>query len=170
MRPDSVKNKANKFMVYFFMYLLPLALFDFFWIVMLQKAVRLGYRNNLLQIRMNSLEMLLTALIVALVFNYFWQYLVKYATRRCHDQTADHFGGLLKGFLGVPGWLNLVVAMAIAFILTILVPRYLIIIEIRSWLVLLCAYAAIGSFYNGQDDLIHIVNRVDRWIGDNHNV
>ena len=165
-----MKTKANKFVVYFFMYLLPLALLDFFWIVMLQKAVRLGYRNNLLQIRMNSFEMLLTALIVAVVFNYLWQYLVKSVTKSLHDQTPDHFGGLLKGFLGIPGWLNLVAAVVIAFVLTIIVPRHLLIIEIRSWLVLLCAYGAIGSFYNGQDDLIHIVNGVDRWAGDNHNV
>jgi len=165
-----VKSRANKFVVYFFMYLLPLALFDFFWIVMLQKAVRLGYRNDLLQIQMNSFEMLLTALIVAVVFNYLWQYVVKGVAKQHQDQTPDHLGGLLKGFLGVPGWLNLLVAVMIAFVLTIIVPRHLVIIEIRSWLVLLCAYGSIGSFYNGQDDLIHIVNGVERWPGDNHNV
>ncbi len=152
------------------MYLLPLALLDFFWIVMLQKAVRLGYRNNILEIPMNSFEMLLTALIVAVVFNYLWQYLVKLVTQRCQDQTPDHFGGLLKGFLGMPGWLNFLIGVGIAFVFTVIVPRHLVVIEIRSWLVLLCAYGAIGSFYNGQDNLIHIVNGVERWPGDNHNV
>lgn len=157
-----MKTRFNKLVAYFFMYLLPLILFDFFWIVMLQKTIRLGYRNNLLQLPLNSFALLLTALVVAVIFNYLWQCLVKKVTFEQSDVTPDHWHGILKGFLGVPGWLNLTIGVMLAFFLTVIVPRYLVIIEVRSWLVLLCAYGAIGSFYNGQDDLIHVVNGIDR--------
>lgn len=157
-----MKLRFNQLVAYFFMYLLPLILFDFFWIVMLQKTIRLGYRNHLLQTQVDSFTILVMALTVAVIFNYLWHCLVKKVACQQGDVTPDHWHGVLKGFLGVPGWLNLTINVVIAFCLTVILPQHLVIIEIRSWLVLLCAYGAIGSFYNGQDDLIHVVNGIER--------
>ncbi|WP_191981156.1 hypothetical protein [Loigolactobacillus backii] len=156
------RNKFNRLVVFSFIYCLPIIFFDFFWVVMLSKSIRLGNRHNFWSVDTTVWWLPIVFVLGALVINLAWQWPAGLVARQNNDQTLSRHG-LLLDFVGVGGWinglLNLIVALGIGWLLPTLMP----IVDVRSWFAILCAFLGIASFYNGQDDWLYNLNKHERW-------